>query len=427
MKVLVLGSGGKEHAIIWKLSQSPLVTKIYCTFKNAVIKNLAEFIEIREDDTKNLMEFIKTNEINLTVVESDTAINSGIADLLRMENIPVFGAGVAFSKIEKNKSFAKKFFHKYKIPTAPFGSYDKEAQAIDHARKANYPLVIKFDSRIPGQGTIICESFNEAKSAIMFCLNNLYKPIIIEDFIIGKHVTFHVITDGYNALPLSSAYVYKKSEEGNSGYLTEGVGAYAPVSYLDSQLEEKIAHKIFFPLLDGLNSEKMSSCGVLKANIIIDDKDNAFLMGVNVNFGDPEAQTILPLLEDDLFAVMYSAAIGALSDEYECLNLSEDHSVCVTLTSSGYPNKIKKGQLIEGLDEIDDDSISIFHSATTKNIYEETLVNGGRVLSVVAKASTQHRARNLVYETIDLIHYDGMKYRKDIAKQRILEEIKEPK
>ena len=427
MKVLVLGSGGKEHAIIWKLSQSNNVEKIFCTFKNAGIKDLAEFVDIREDDTKNLIEFIKTNEINLTVVESDTAINSGIADLLRMENIPVFGSGVAFSKIEKSKNFAKKFFHKYKIPTAHFGTFDKEAQAIEHARKANYPLVIKFDSRSSSSGTIICESFNEAKNTILFCLNNLYKPIIIEDFIIGRHVTFHVITDGYNALPLSSAFVYKKSDEGNSGYLTEGIGAYAPVSYMDEKLEEKIAHKIFFPLIDGLNSEKMTSCGVLKANIIIDDHDNPYLTGINVSFGDPESQTILPLLDEDLFAVMYSAAIGALSDDYEFLNISEDHSVCATLTSSGYPNKFKKGQLIEGLDEIDDDSVLVFHSATTKNIYEETITNGGRVLSVVTKASTLRRARDLTYETIDLIHFDGMKYRKDIAKQKILEEINELK
>ncbi len=422
MKVLVLGSGGKEHAIIWKLSQSSVVSKIFCTFKNAGIKNLAEFIEIREDDTKSLIEFIKENKINLTVVESDTAINSGIADLLRVENIPVFGSGLALTKIEKNKSFAKKFFHKYKIPTASFATFDKETQAIEHARKATYPLVIKFDSRLPGTGTIICESFNEAKNAIIFCLNNLYKPIVIEDFIIGKHISFHVITDGYNALPLSPAYVYKKSDDGNSGYLTEGMGAYAPVSYLDSQMEEKIAHKIFFPLIDALNSEKIPACGVLKANIIIDDKNNPFLLGINTSFGDPEAQTILPLLDEDLFAVMYSASIGALADDYEFLNLSEDYSVCVNLVSVGYPNKFKKGQIIEGLDEIDDDSVLLFHAATTKNVYEETLTNGGRVLSVVSKASTLHRAHNLAYETIDLINYNGMKYRKDIARLRVLEE-----
>lgn len=427
MKVLVLGSGGKIHAILWKLAQSSVVSQVFCTFNNPFVKKIAEFVDIRDDDTKNLLEFIKANEINLTIVESDSAITAGVADLLIQENIPVFGAGINSSKIEKSKSFAKKFFHKYKIPTAPFGVFDKETQAIDHARKANYPLVVKFDSRVPGHGTIICENFNEAKAAIQYCLNNLYKPVVIEDFIIGRHVSFHVITDGYNALPLPTAHVYKKSEDGNSGFITEGMGAFAPVSYLDSKLEETIAGKIFFPMIDGLNSEKMAFCGVLKANIIIDDKDNPYIVGVNVSFGDPESQVILPLLEDDLFAVMYSASIGALADEYEALNINEDHSVCVVLATPGYPTKIKKGQLIEGLDEIDSDDILVFHSSTTKNIYEETLTGGGRVLSVVSVASTQHRAHNEVYEAVDLIKFDGKKYRKDIAKQRVLEEVKNNK
>lgn len=424
MKVLVLANGGKAHAIIWKISLSPAVSKIYTTFNNPAVKNISEYVDICDDDSKNLIEFIKTNEINLTIVESDTAITAGIADLLRMEDITVFGAGIASSKIEKSKGFAKKLMHKYKIPTARFGTFDKESQAIDYARKAAYPLIIRYDNRTSNSGTIICESFNEAKNTIQFCLNNLYKPIVIEDFIAGKHISLHVITDGYNGLPLSSAYIYKKSEEGNGGVLTEGVGAYAPVSYLDGKLEEKIAHQIFFPLIDGLNSEKMSFSGVIKASIIIDDKDNLYTKGFSVSFGDPDAQTILPLLNDDLFAVMYSASIGALADDYEFLDISDDTSVCVMLNAPGYPNKVKKGQVIEGLDELDDDSSLIFHSATTKNIYGETLTDGGRVLSVVSKAATQHRAHDLAYDTIDMIEFDGMKYRKDIAKQRIIDEVK---
>jgi phosphoribosylamine--glycine ligase len=422
MKVLVLANGGKAHAILWKLSQSSAVTGLYTTCNIPALKELAEFVDIREDDTKNLVEFIKTEEIGLTVVESETAIVSGIADILRAEDLPVFGAGVNASKIEKNQNFAKKFFHKFKIPTAHFGTFDKESQAIDHARKAQYPLVVKFDRRSAGSGTMICESFSQAKSAIQYCLNNLYKPIIIEDFLIGRHVTFHVVSDGYNALPLSSAMVYKKSETGNGGHMTEGMGAYAPVNFLDGKLEEKIAHKIFFPLIDGLNAEKITFPGVIKANIIIDDKDEPYLTGVNVSFGDPEAQTILPLLNEDLFAVMYSAAIGAFSDDYELLNLSEESSVCVTLTSAGYPIKFKKGDVIEGLDEIDDDSTLVFHSSTSKNIYGETISNGGRILSVVSVASTIHRARSLAYEAADLIEFDGKKYRKDIAKPRVFEE-----
>lgn len=423
MKVLVLANGGKAHAIIWKLSQSPAVSKLFCTYNNPAIKNIAEYIDIRDNDAEKLVEFVKTNEINLTVVESDAAVSCGIADLLGKENIPVFGSGENFSKIEKSCNFAKKFFHKFKIPTAPFATFDKEAQAIEHARKAKYPLVIKFDNRSPGSGTIICESFGEAKNAINYCLKNLYKPIVLEDFIIGKHITYQVITDGYNALPLSNAYVYKKSEEGNGGCLTEGMGAYSPVSFLDEQTEEKIAHKIFFPMIDGFNSEKLNFSGILKANIIVDERNNPYIVGVKVSFGDPEAQTILPLLKEDLFAVMYSTSIGALGDDYEFLNISDEHSVCVVLTSSGYPEKIKKGEIVEGLDEIDDDNTLIFHSGTEKNIYAETVTTGGRILSVVATGSTLHRACDTAYEAVNLINFKGKKFRKDIAKQKVSEEV----
>ena len=424
MKVLLLAQGGKAHAIIWKLVQSSVVSKIFCTYNNPAIKDIAEFIDIRDNETDKLLEFIKENEINLTIVESDVAIMSGIADILREQDIPVFGSGVNFAKLEKTCNWSKKFFHKFRIPTAHFATFDKEAQALDHARKANYPLVIKFDTRSANCGSIICETFSEAQNAISYCLKNLYKPIVIEDFIIGKHVTYHVITDGYNALPLSNTQVYKKSDDGNAGFMTEGMGAYSPVTFLDQTLEERIAHKIFFPMIDGFNSEKLNFCGVIKANIVVDDRNNPYIVGVNVSFGDPDAQTILPLLEDDLFAVMYSASIGALADDFEFLNISDEHSVCVVLTSQGYPGKIKKGEVIEGLDEIVDDNILVFHSGTEKNLYQETVTTAGRVLSVVATGSTLHKAKEDVYDAVELIEFKAKKYRKDIAKQRIIDEAK---
>jgi len=423
MKVLLLSSGAKAHAIIWKLLQGSAVEQVFCNFSNAAIKNIAEFADLKCDDARAISDFVRENEINLVIVDSDISINAGVSDSLREENIPVFGSSAATAKLENNKSFAKKFFHKYKIPTPRFASFDKETQAIDYIRKAEYPLVVKFDSRSKGMGTVVCENFNQAKNAVQFCLNNLYKPVLVEDFVIGKHVTFHVVSDGYNALPLSHACVYKKSEDGNSGVLTEGVGAYAPVSYVDVEMEEKIAHQIFFPLIDAMNSEKMASCGVIKANIVIGDNQTPLLIGVNVSFGDPEAQTIIPLLEEDLFAVLYSASIGALSDEYEFLNLSEDYSVCVVTTSNGYPSKIKKGQVIEGLDLVDEDEAVVFQASTTKNIYAETLVDGGRVLSVVSKAATLNRASELAYDALDSIEYEGKKYRKDIARKKIIEMI----
>lgn len=427
MKVLVLGTGGKIHAILWKLSQSSAVSRIFCTFNNPAAKSLAEYIEIKETDTSaiiaEIIHFIKENEIALTVVESGFSFSANIADALRDENIPVFGSGESFSKIEKSASSAKKFFHKYKIPTPHFAAFEKEVQALEHARKAHYPLVIKFDKRSSGTDSIICESFSQAKDAIQFCLNNLYKPIVIEDYIIGKQVIYNVITDGYNALPLSNAYIYKKSQDGNGGALTEGMGAYSPVPFLDEKMEEKIAHRIFFPLIDGLNSEQMAFSGVLRANIIVDDRGHSYITSFKSSFGDTDAQTILPLLDEDLFAVMYSSAIGALSDDYEYLNFKDEHSVCVVLTSGGYPAKIRKGDIIEGLDEIDNDSTMVFQSSTSVNIFGETVSEGGRVLSVVSTASTMNTARNLAYEAVDLIRFNGMSYRKDIAKQRVFEPV----
>jgi len=420
MKVFIIGSGGKIHSLIWKLARSKRVAKIFCTFNNAEIKKLAEFVDIRENELDKLYEFIKENQIDLTVIDSLTTANTGLADKLREEGLAVFGAGKNSCKARMTRGFAKKFMHKYKIPTPKFGVFDKESQAITYARAAEYPQVIKFDSRAPGTGTIVCESFNEARNAVSFCLKNLYKPVVLENYIRGRYISFQVITDGYNAVPLPVAYTYNKAEDGNLGFNTEGMGAYSPVSYFDTQMETKIAEKIFFPMIDGLNAEKMGFAGLLRANIVIDEKNNPYLVGININFGDPETQTILPLLEEDLFEVMMLSSMGALGDTYELFNISDDHSVCVTLASEGYPGEYRKGDVIEGLDEIVDDNTYIFHAGTLKNIYGEIVTNGGRVLNVVSTASTLNRAQEMAYESVDLIEYPGMKYRKDIAKSVVL-------
>ncbi len=424
MKVFIIGSGGKIHSLVWKLTQSERVSNIFCTYNNAGMKNLAEFVDIRENEADKLYEFIKENRIDLTVVESLVTGNTGLADRLREEGLNVFGPGKNSCKIELAKGFAKKFMHKYKIPTPRFGVFDKESQAITHARNAEYPQVVKFDSRFPGTGAIICKSFSEARNAVSFCLKNLYKPVVLENYISGKQISFQVITDGYNAVPLPVAYIYTKSEEGNLGFNTQGMGAYSPVSFVDAEMEFKIAEKIFFPLIDGLNTEKMGFSGLLRVTIIIDEKNNPHLVEINVNFKDPETQTILPLLNEDLFEIMMLSSIGALGDSYEAFNISDDHSACVTLTSEGYPGEYKKGAVIEGLDEIVDDSTFVFHAQTKKNIYGEIVTNGGRVLDVVSTGSTLNRAQELVYESVNLISFQGMKYRRDIAKPVVLGEIR---
>ncbi len=420
MKVFIIGQGGKIHSLVWKLAQSKRVSRVFCTYSNAGMKNAAEFVDIRENESEKLYDFIKENRIDLTVIESLTAGSTGLADRLREEGLNVFGPGKNSCKIETAKGFAKKFMHKYKIPTPRFGVFDKENQAIAHARSAEYPQVVKFDSRLPGTGAIICESFNEARNAISFCLKNLYKPVVLEKYISGKQISFQVATDGYNAVPLPVAYVYTKSEDGNLGFNTPGMGAYSPVSFIDIEMEAKIAEKIFFPLIDGLNAEKMGFAGILRAKIIIDEKKAPYLIGINVDLGGPETQATLPLLNEDIFEIMMCSSIGALGDTYELFNVSDEHSVCVTLAAEGYPGEYKKGAVIEGLDKIVDDNTYIFHSGTQKNIYGETVVSQGRVLDVVSTASTLGLAQKLVYESVNLVHFQGMKYRKDIAKSIVM-------
>lgn len=420
MKVFVISSGGKAHCLVWKLVQCERVSEVFCTFNNAIMPKLATVVDIRENNHDELYNFIKENEIDLTIIDSVTTASTGLGNKLRAEGKNVFGPNKESCKIQLQKGFTKKFLHKYKIPTPTFGVFDKETQALQWARNARYPLVVKFDSRVPGLGTIICESFNEAKNVITYCLKNFFKPVVLENFIPGRFISLQVLSDGYDGLPLPYSYIYKRAEDGNAGPNTQGMGAYSPLSYVNQELETKIAQKIFFPLIDALNSEKMGYAGAVKANIVIDERNNPFLIGLDVGFSDPETQTTLPLLNEDFFEVLLSCAIGALGDNYEILKTTDEHSVCVNLVSEGYPGEYKKGFMIEGLDEIDDDSTFVFHAHTEKNIYAETVTSGGQVLSVVSTAATLSRAHELAYESVELVKYQGMKYRKDIARSKVL-------
>lgn len=419
MKVLVVGSGGREHALVWKLKQSKKVTEIFCAPGNAGIKKLAQCVDIRIDDINGLCQFAQENQIDLTVVGSELPLSLGIVDSFKKNGLLIYGPTQAAARIESSKSYAKKMMHKYKIPTAAFAVFDKETQAVDHARKSKYPLVVKYDGLAAGKGVFICETFEQARKVIEGCFENLYKAVVIEEFLTGREVSFQVITDGYNAVPLSPAQDFKRAYDGNNGPNTGGMGAYAPADFVDKELEQKIATKVIFPMLDGLNNEGTPFVGTLYAGLMVNEKNDPYVIEFNARFGDPETQVILPLLDDDLFEILYSTAIGALGDDYESFKLSDDHAITVVLASGGYPGSYKKGYPIEGLENIDDEDLIAFHSGTTMNKYGETITNGGRVLTLTATASTLHRAFNKVYESIDIIQFKDMRYRKDIAKSQV--------
>lgn len=417
MKVLVIGAGGREHTIVWKLTQSKRVSQIFCTPGNAGISRIAHCADIRVNDIEGLCKFAKDNSIDLTVVGPELPLSLGIVDTFRKNNLLIYGPTKAAAKIESSKGFAKKLMYKYKVPTAPFAVFDKEHPAIEYARKSKYPLVVKYDGLASGKGVFICETFEQAKKAIENCFESLYKAVVIEGFLTGREVSFQVITDGYNAVALSPAQDFKRAYDGNNGPNTGGMGSYAPVPFVDKELERKIAEKIIFPVLDGMSSEGIPFTGTLYAGLMIDEKNNPYVIEFNARFGDPETQVILPLLEEDLFEVLYSTSIGALGDEYEFFNISNSHAVSVVLTSGGYPGNFKKGYTIEGLDNIgEDEDLVVFHSGTAVNKYGEIATDGGRVLAVTAIASTLHMTRDKVYEAVNLINFKDMKYRKDIAK-----------
>lgn len=416
MKVLVIGSGGREHAIIWKLVQSKKVSRIFCAPGNAGIKRFAECVNIKADDIIGLCDFAKNNNIDLTVVGAELSLSLGIIDLFRQNNLLIFGPAKAAARIETDKVYAKRLMRKYKVPTPHFAVFDSPSHSIGHAKKAQYPLVIKCGSLLAGKRVSVCENFEQAKNFIENSFKNKCDSIIMEEFLSGKNLTLSVITDGYTAIPLSACVNYKKALEKNGGLDTDGMGAYAPANLVDYKLEEKIAHKIIYPIIDALSKDDASYTGVLSANLIIDAQNEPHVIGFNSGLGDPAAQTILPLLKNDLFEIFYSTAIGGLSDDYETFKISDNYAVSVVLASGGYPGRFKKDYVIEGLEFINDDDLLLFHSDTAINEYGELVTGGGRVLSLTAVASTLHRAYDRVYEAVDLIKFKGMRYRKDIAK-----------
>ncbi len=420
MKVLVIGSEAKDHALVWKLVQSERVSKVYCAPGNPGIAEIVDCIDIRPDNIEKLYEFAKEQNIDLTVVGSEGPLRLGICDLFNHNGLAIFGPDKNAIKLCSSKSFAKKFMYKNKIPTPKYGIFDKENAALDYIRKSSYPLVIKHDSHASTESVFICETFEKAKRVVERCFSSLIKCIVIENFIVGKELSFSVITDGYNALPLPASVSYKREFEGNGGCVTKGLGAYAPSEIVDYVIEEKVAKNIVFRALDALNNAKMSYSGILCVDMIIDEKNNLHVIDFNSNLTDPEAQTVLPLVDDDLAHVMYSTAICALEDDYEQLVINDDFSVTVCLYSSNPSLSIKEQEQIIGLDEaIIDDDIFVFQGQTRKNVYGEILVNGKKPLSITAIGSTLSRARDKAYEAVKLIEFKRKRYRKDIAKMRI--------
>lgn len=415
MKILIVGSGAKEYSIAKLISKYENTSLVFVAPGNEAIAEFANCIDIKADDTETLIEFAKANEIDLTIVASEKAIENDIAQKFNEAGLMVFAPTAEASRIASSKSVSKKFMYKTKIPTSKFGIFDRENMAVDYARKSKYPLVIKTDNHLHGENVYVCDNFKIAKRTIEDLFDSKEKKVIIEDYIAGQEFSYYVITDGYNAMPIGSAVPYKGTLEGNGGCITSGLGAYAPFYMIDRSLESRIFKEIVYPALDELSKNGNQYIGILGIDIIIDRTGNLNVIEFNPFFKEPDAQCILELLDENLTDVLKSAINGSLVDIYSEINQKPLYSASVVLSAGNYPSEGKYGSAITGIEEAQEHS-EVAHFNTIKNSAGEFLTAGGRTITVTTSASTLEQAAKRAYESVALISFDSMKYRKDIGK-----------
>ena len=417
MRVLVVGSGGREHALVWKLSQSPEVTKLFCAPGNGGIGELAELIDLGAEDIEGLAEFAENKDIDLTVVGPEMTLAKGVVDLFEKRGLRIFGPTKAASRLESSKAFAKNLMKKHHIPTAQFAVFDDPQAARAYVRQLGAPIVVKADGLCGGKGTIVASTLSEALGAVDLLMEDrIFKQagerVVVEDRLVGEEASFLVVTDGVTALPLLPAQDHKRLLDGDKGPNTGGMGAYAPAPVVDAALAAQVMDQIIMPTLRAMAAEGLAFKGVLYAGLMLTG-DGPKVLEYNVRFGDPELQAILPLLSSDLMPILDDAVEGRLSTA-QC-RWEAGSCVCVVLASGGYPGDFPIGKEIHGLDQGKGRSgLLVFH-AGTKQDKARFVSWGGRVLNVVGTGPDLEGALRRVYDAVGAIRFDGMAYRKDIG------------
>ena len=415
MKIAILGSGGREHAITFSISKSKNVKKIYCIPGNAGTNELAENISIDINNFDKVYKFLDEKKIDLVVVGPEEPLVNGIVDYLETFNIKVFGPNKVASQLEGSKIFTKNLCQKYNIPTAAFGVFQNIKDANKFLENTKYPTVIKADNLAAGKGVYICKNKKEAFLSVKEIFDGKFgeaKNILIEEFLKGEEMSYFIITDGKIIKNFGTAQDHKRVGEGDTGNNTGGMGAYSPSRLINDNLEKKILDKIIKPTLNGLSEYKTKYKGFLYVGLMI-VKDEPYLIEYNVRMGDPECQTILPILKTDIVDVFNSCINENLND----LNLiwSNKKSICVVLCSNGYPEKYEKNVEIKNFDKLNlDEENFLFHAGTFKN-QDKILTNGGRVLNFVSLSDSFSKARKDIHENLIRLNWDKGFYRKDIA------------
>ncbi len=430
MKVLVVGSGGREHCLVWKAAQSSLVDALYCAPGNAGTASLARNVAIAAEDVQGLLDFARSEKIDLTIIGPEAPLVAGIVDRFNAEGLKIFGPRQELAQLEGSKVFAKQMMRAFGVPTADSKIFDTAREALAYVRAKGVPLVVKADGLAAGKGVMVCKSVAEAEAALRTIMTERVfgsagDRVIIEDFIDGEEVSILVFTDGETIIPLVPSQDHKRAYDNDQGPNTGGMGAFAPSSFFDQDKLAVAVEKVFKPLVHGLAREGKAYQGILYGGLMIKD-DVPFVLEFNVRFGDPETQAIIPKLKSDLIDAMLKTVEGRL-DEARLL-WDERFCVCVVLASGGYPGNFEKGKLIKGLHRFGQDrDVFIFHAGTAfaNGQFPDDagkcpmVSNGGRVLNVAALGRTIEEAKRKAYQAIEKITFDKMFYRTDIAGKAI--------
>ncbi len=421
MKVLVIGSGGREHSLVWKIAQSPQVSKIFCAPGNPGISEIAECITIEPEQINLLYEFAVKEKIDLTVVGPEAPLADGIVDNFSKHNLNVFGPNKRAAILETSKAFSKHLMRKHGIPTADFRNFDDYNHARKYVSSKGAPIVVKADGLSKGKGVFVCKTINDALQAIDSIMKDKVfgdagDEVIIEELLIGEEISILAFTDGKTIIPMESSQDHKTIYDGNKGPNTGGMGAYSPVPLMTADLYRQVEKEILVPTVHAMNREERPYKGILYVGLMM-TSHGPRVLEYNVRFGDPEAQALLVRMKSDIVPIMLAAVSGKL-DTVD-LEWYPQASVCVVIASGGYPGSYIKGKEITGLDLLkNQEDIHLFH-AGTKFENGKIVTSGGRVLNVVASGNGISEAQKKVYDAVSKISFEGAYYRKDIASKAI--------